>query len=266
MNDLVWGLDVHTEELRSLVLLNGYPAFMPADEEPCIASLKLNPWIVEGTNELRIRLGPARDGERLPVTASFKADVFRTPHGVERDDDSYLVRFEWNPDEHKLDKDGMTIVLSHLFEVPSHQAFGRWAWQDAIPFDPGQRVAIELLVGKCRQALVDRDPDALVALLSLQLAELGQALDVPPDLLEQKLREHLEPFFAADGWEVAPIDYGVVSLVPAADGRIVLVVGRQGMPVLHGIIATDDEQEEEPPPFLMELAVSNLDHCWTVVR
>ncbi|MBW2458573.1 MAG: hypothetical protein JRI68_29005, partial [Deltaproteobacteria bacterium] len=96
--------------------------------------------------------------------------------------------------------------------------------------------------------------------------ETAQALDLPPGELEQNLRDHLAPFFAADGWEVAPIDYGIVSLIPSTDAKLVLVMGHRGTPVLQGQIVLDDEEAEPPPPFMMELCVSNLDGAWMVVR
>ncbi len=265
MSHIIWGIDVQCQELRSLALLNGYPVVMPVDAGEHIMSAKLNPFIIEGPNELRIRLGRAEDGASLAATARYQADLFRTPHGVMRDDSSYLVRYEWDREEQELAEDGMTDVLTHRFEASPADAFGRWAWQDALPFDPGQRVAIELLVGRCREALVERDPDKLLALLSLQLAETAHALGVRADELEQDLRDHLEPFFAADGWEVAPIDYGIVSLIPSTDGKLVLVMGHRGAPILQGQIVLDDESDPLPP-FMMELCVSNLDGTWTVVR
>lgn len=260
------GLDVSARGLRALVLINGYPVFMPRDTAPIFGAYNINSQIIEGDNELRVRLGRANDGAELSPEDELSLELFRTPHGVERSEQSYLVRYTWDRDEQELELDGMTDVLTHRFHVPPASAFGRWAWQDAAAFTEGDRVAIETLVGRVRQALEQRDADLVTALLGASFAELALALDVRTDQLELAIREELKPYFEHDGWQVDPIDYGVVSLIPACEGRIVLVMGHQGVPILRGRVVVPEDEEPPLPPYELELAVSNLGGTWTVVR
>ena len=80
----IFGLDVTSSGLRALVLVNGYPVFMPRDTAYIRGSYNTNPYIIEGTNELRVRLGRASDGADLGPEDEFAFDLFRVPHGVDR--------------------------------------------------------------------------------------------------------------------------------------------------------------------------------------
>lgn len=262
----IWGLEVQTEGLRAVVLLNGYPVFMPTDTGGRTTSLKLNPHIVEGDNEIAVRLGRELDGADLGPRADFSMKAYHTVKGVAPTEEDYVARYEWDPDAQELEPDGMTDAFRQRFAVPPKRAFGRWAWQDAIPFVAGDRVAVEHLVGKCRRALEERDVDTLLALLSLYAAETSIALNVPIPEAEQLLREYLEPYFGDDRFEMAPLDYGSMPLIPVCDGRIVLVMAPGGGPILQGQIRVDEGEEPPLPPVGMELAVSNLGGTWTVVR
>jgi len=229
----IWGLEVETEALRAVVLLNGYPVFMPTDTGGRNAAYKLNPWIIEGDNVLRARLGRERDGLSLSPEAYFEMKAYHTVHGTLPTAADLIARYEWDPGEQEIAPDG---------------------------------VAIETLVGKCRGTLAAKDCDGLLALMSLYAAETSAALDVPMERAEQPLRDYLEPYFDDERWEMAPIDYGALPLLPVCGGRIVLVMAPGGGPVLRGQIRVDEGEEPPLPPVGMQLAVSNLGGTWTVVR
>jgi hypothetical protein len=262
----MWGLEVQTQALRALVLLNGYPVFMPTDTGPRTTACKLNPQIIEGENLLQVRLGREADGAVLTPRADFELSVYHAPAGGPPGSKIGVARYEWEAGRDEIQPDGMTDLFEHCFDVEPDQAFGRWQWQDAVVFEEGERVAIETLVGKCRAALADRKVDDLLALMSLYAVEMSTALGVPVEEAEQELREYLQPYFADDRWEMAPLDYGALPLMPVCGGRIVLVMAPGGGPVLRGQIRVEEDEEPPLPPLGMEVSVSNLGGTWTVVR
>ncbi|RLB63246.1 MAG: hypothetical protein DRI90_07270 [Deltaproteobacteria bacterium] len=252
---LIYALEVQCEGLLVQVLLNGAAVF----EEPAggrrFAQGKLNPWIVDGPNQLEVLAGPP-PGQELGQDAALKLLVIKGPHGELPGPDANAVSFTWNEADYPLEPDQMVRVLDT--PVPVDEGHGRWAWQDAAPFAPGDEGDIAALVMQAAQVLTSRDTAGYLALLDLENEEMSRALDVPAAELAQDISDVLREQFAADDWQVEPVDPAALRYAPTANGRLIRVTDDLGRPPLRGMGGGQT--------FETSLTVSHLSRGWTIVR
>ncbi len=252
---LIYALEVQCSGLAVEVLLNGAPVYAEPWGATRFTQMKLNPWIVDGPNQLEVRLGPP-PGQKVESGAGFKTLVIKGEHGKEPGPDANIVAFQWSDAEQPLAPEGMTAVYAR--PVPIDEGHGRWAWQDATPFTEADRDDIAALVLALHGALAARDAGTVTAYVRVKTEEYARALDVPAAELDADLRETLENRFKADDWQMDPIDPAALELRPSTDGRLVKVTDAGQRPPLRG--------QGEGQPYAMELTVSKLAHGWTVVR
>lgn len=252
---LIYALEVQCEALVVQVLLNGVAVFEEPRGAYRFTQLKVNPTIVDGENLLEVLAGPP-PGEEVGKDASLKVVVIKGPHGQPAGPDSNVITFDWNEGEHPLLPDQLTRVCEE--PVPVDEGHGRWAWQDAAPYTPGDDGAIAGLVMQAAQLLASRDQAGYGALLAVMNEEMGRALDVPPGELQADLAAALGELFAADDWQVQPVDPARLRYSPTAGGQLVRVTDELGNPPLRGAGGGQT--------FETALTVSHLAQGWTIVR
>ncbi len=252
---LIYALEVQCNGLLVQVLLNGAAVF----EEPAagfrFTQLKLNPWIVDGSNQLEVLAGPP-PGQELGKDAELKLLVIKGPHGEEPGPDANVVSFTWNEADYPLEPDQIVRVLDS--PLPVDEGHGRWAWQDATPYTPGDDGDIAALVTQAAQLLANRDAAGYLALLELKTEEMSRALNVPTAELRQDNSDVLGERFAADDWQVEPVDPTRLRHSPTAGGRLVRVTDDLGQPPLRGFGGGSGYETG--------LTVSHLSQGWAIVR
>jgi hypothetical protein len=180
----------------------------------------------------------------------------KVERGEAPEEGDVFVLYRWSAKESPLSPEGLTPVFSHPLRMG--RAFGRWQWQDARPYAPSDRAAIEQLVTTFYWAFARKDVDGVLGLLDLKLAELERAFSIAPGGTLQKQRERLQAIFQRDGWTALPFDPGALVLQPSAGGRLVDVWGPDGEGPIH---ATTPENG-----FTFELVVSRIGDTFRIVR
>ncbi|MBW2454688.1 MAG: hypothetical protein JRI68_09260 [Deltaproteobacteria bacterium] len=252
---LIYAHEVQCEALVVQVLLNGVAIFEEPTGSYRFSQSKLNPWIVDGPNQLEVLAGPP-PGEEVGKDAQLKVSVIKAPHGKHPGPEAEVVAFEWNEGDHPLLPDQLTRV--HEGPVPVDEGHGRWAWQDAAAYSPGDDGAIAGLVMHAAQTLAARDLTGYVGLLAVMNEEMSRALDVPAAELLNDVSAALGELFAADDWRVDPVDPARLRYSPTAGGQLVRVTDDLGNSPLRG---TGGGQT-----FETALTVSHLTQGWTIVR
>jgi hypothetical protein len=252
---LIYALEVQCQGLLVQVLLNGAAVF----EEPAgnrrFAQGKLNPWIVDGPNQLEVLAGPP-PGQELSKDAELKLLVIKGPHGELPGPDANAVSFTWNEEDTPLQPDQMVRVFDG--PVPVDEGHGRWAWQDASPYAQVDDGDIATVVVESQQLLANRDVAGCQALLGLKTEEMSRALDVPAAEIQKDISDGLRAQFAADDWQVDPVDPTALRYAPTAGGRLVQVTDDLGRAPLRGMGGGE--------AFEMGMTVSHLAQGWTIIR
>ena len=258
----IYVLDVACEGLVAQLTLNGVDVFNEWEGRARQFQAKLNPYIIEGPNNLELALTPMTDdeGAPLPVAHAFTVKLIAGEHGADPGPQGMLATFRWDEAALPVTPGELTGVWARQFTVPAERAFGRWVWQDG-PATPPAEADARALVALAREvhgAMVARDVDALLALTALKTTELARALDTPVAEIEDGQRELFGELFADPTWRVAPFDPAQLAAVPCAGGRMVRVTDSSGGPAL--VAATDDR------PFAFGFLATRYDSRWTIIR
>jgi hypothetical protein len=244
-------LELVASALRFEVLLNGWPAIRGATSRGTTSTVRLNPFIIDGDNELLLRLAPHPDPEHQRRLSLRLASV---PEGHERSEEHEILRYRWTKESPLADHEP-TSVLQHVMRVDA--AFGRWSWQEAIPYRDGDRPAVQGLVDELHRAMSDAKVDDVVRLFEVKTEELGRAVGRTPDEAREATRALVEYFVRNPDWKMAPFDPAKLVIRPEADGRLVALSSEESIGALQG---------SGPMPLEMDLVVSNLAGRWTIVR
>lgn len=258
----IYLLDVECEGLVVQVSLNEVDVFSEWAGGARRFQTKLNPYIVEGANNLELSLTPMTDDEGRAVGGprGVTVKLIAGEHGVDPGPGGVLATFRWDEAATPVEPGALTGVWGRQFTVPGDRAYGRWAWQDApaTPPDAGDARALVALAGEVHAALVNRDLAAVMSLTALKTRELARALDVPEAEVEDGQRELYGALFSDPSWRVAPFDPAQLAAVPCAGGRMVRVTDPSGGPC---IVAATDER-----PFAFGFLATRHPDRWTIAR
>ncbi len=257
-------INVFLKNLTGKVMMNDCTVFTEEVPSDRVEQYDLSCWVFEHeVNRLRVELAPLPAGTK-PVgngKSSFQIMLHKRD-SPERPLDAHtmVVAFRWTADESELDPSGAPRdVFEHGWNVPEDDAFGRWSWQDAQPFDEARdRKSVDALVQRLHTGLVTRHLGMLHKLFDTRYKELSRAQGASFHELKQKSEDFYAPFFDADDWTVAPLDLDAVEYVPEAEGRLVRVFAPGGRPALQG---TGGGKLCAPV-----VAMANLDGVWVAVR
>lgn len=262
MSHWIYVLDVDCEGLVAQVTLNGVDVFDEWEGRARRFQSKLNPYIVEGANNLELALTPMTDdaGEALPVPRAITVKLLTGEHGRDPGPQGVLATFRWDEAATPVAPGELTGVWARQFTVAPERAFGRWVWQDAPAAPPGQDDARALvaLAEEVHAAMVSRDVDAMLELTAIKSQELARAVDVPAAEIDEGQRELFGELFADATWRVAPFDPTQLAALASAGGRMVRVTDPAGGPP---IVAATAER-----PFAFGFLATRYQGRWTIVR
>lgn len=255
MPDFAYIAELTCAGLVGTLEINGWPVYRVQGAEPRLVSVKLNPWLLEGTNELSLTLaridgghGLVDDGERCQLR------LFRAVPDQDYIHDFPVLYFCWSEPEHRLAAAPAT-VFRHAF--PMKAAFGRWAWESATPFMDADRPAIEALIGELHARLAARDAGGVLAMLEVELEEMGRALGIPLADMVSSVQKGLDFHFRDADWRMLPLR--PLELLSGAGGRVVRILDDRGEHPLQGI-------NDERKPYELPICVSCIGGMWKVVR
>jgi hypothetical protein len=265
MPDIDYTLKLKCATLRADVMVNDCLAFRHAAPWPREAELKLTPWIVLGQNRIEVRVGEMSEAELAQIPSGgdqpSAPELVLGGHIVARAvgeclSTNEVLGYRWTEGESPPPGPSRATVFRHRWLVD--ETFGPWAWETAIPFAPKDRDDVIAAVAQLRTLLVRRDFATLEALLAVKTEELCRAYGLPH---EATRREHMELFATAaeaDDFELDTWRPESLQLELDARGRLVRVTTQEDRPALLG--------RANGRPFAYDLAFSNVDGAWLVVR
>ena len=226
---------IETKLLNFQVLLNDVPV-KALDGETVVSETNVNPWIVEGTNVVEIRLGLPSSGvpqAQADNSSSFQLRLFGGEHGRVPDQKDALIEYIWDAAAQPLGEPMATVFTK---EFQAEISFGRWRWQDspAAPLTESDKQEIVQLTRKVHRALSDKDISALTELMKLISEEMSRALDIEEDDLVMGQNQFLSSLFKSDDWRVEPLEESALVFNSVAGGRLFEVTQAGGQPLLSG--------------------------------
>lgn len=250
-----YAVDVTCNDVVADVLVNDWLAYRAHTDPRRVAEQKINAFVFEGNNEIRVvlrRSPTAREGHK----PEFELRLLRADHGDQENPPELLLHFCWDAELLPLEDDAPVEVFRHDWSLA--RGFGRWGWQDAVPYMPPDRPAIEALVTEAHKALARHDLDAYAGLNAHKAEELARSKRLPMSEIVGDLRAFFGTLMNMDGFIVWPVDVHELELTSSAGGRLVQVTRPDGSAPLR--VQVDD--------FVMDvdLLVSRIGRAWTIVR
>ena len=247
------------------VTFNGWLAYRkpgPEWDGRTTASRKLNAWLFHGVNVLRVHASPL-----VPAPKGLSPDapdhalriwLYKAEHGrdPEKDPEITLLDYRWDRSLQPIAEEGETELLRHQLLVKT--GFGRWSWQDARPYMPADRPAVEALVRELHDALVRGDAERFTDGMAVKLEEFARATQRVPNQVLAEERAWMRGLMGMPEWRVEPVEIADLEMESSADGRLVAVRRRDGSAPLKAWLADE--------PLEYDITVSQLGGAWTVTR
>lgn len=257
---LLYILHVDALGVDAEVWLNGVPLFRERHGGRRGYESKVNMYIREGQNDLRVLVRPAVDAEGRWVTGpqTFELQMLKGFLGSEIGPEGLLIVHPEPVPGRGFARNGLVHLWQGSFEVT--EAFGAWTWELNAPGLPtaSDRDAIGALLAMLHSAFVARDADMLDRLLWYKSEEICRSLGLARERWDQWQSEEFAERFGSPDWAMEPIDLDALVLHPYADGRLIAVTNRDGRPVLRGA--------DPSTPFSLEPMFAFVDGHWYVVR
>lgn len=266
METLLFVIEVQCDYIKVEIHLNDIKVLVKECTENNISQVKLNPWIVEGTNHLRILLGytsqhwVARGNEEVatPIIPLFKFKLVKGEHGKEPSEEGVIVDYQWQADISPLQFDGMTTVWEQYIQI--QEGFGHWLWESAPKGKLSTKDEKEIfaLIRKTHTALVNREVEHLMQLMEIKLIEMSKALGIPKQTIENSQRTFFISLFQSPDWSMAPLDFNTLALMPQAEGRLIAIENRANNLPLRGFANNNTVS--------FKLMVSRINGKWQIIR
>jgi len=239
-------------DLAIRLSVNDHPVHASTEPGTWALDTRMNAYVVEGDSSLRLDLGPLPSRGFPP---RLRLRVLKILDREEQKDDPPLLHYCHRAEEHPLSAEGMTTVLEHSMRVRS--AFGRWAWESAIPYAESDRPGIVAGVAALHEAFSTKDRPRLKDLLGLKLAELARALGADPQARMTSIDAMLDALLT-DTWVVKPLDPARLVARSSAGGRLVTVTTAAGEPPIEGRNAEHG--------LALPVVMTRVGGAWAVVR
>lgn len=235
-SSFLYVIAIESHSLNFKILFNDVPVKQALDGRPLNSQTNVNPWIVEGTNVLDIRLGLPSGGRpesQAANSSSFQLRLFGGEHGRVPDQKDPLIEYIWDAAAQPLGEEIATVFTK---EFQPEITFGRWLWQDSspAPLTESDQQEIVQQIRKIHRALLDKDLSGLTEMLNFSSEEMSRALDIEEDELAMGQNQFFSSLFESDDWRVEPLEESSLVFEPVAGGRLVKVTQAGGQPPLQG--------------------------------
>lgn len=258
---------IHAVEVKSLyvafeVLLNEGKLMRILDAPDGNFTQKGNAFLVHGKNQIRLSVRPLEGQPEIDPRASIEMKIFEGPYGGHPGEAGKLDEFSWAQGANPISTSDFRTI--HQKEIPTRAAMGPWSWEDATPYTPGDRAALEAITTAVHATLVAKDYDAFAALNVVRDKELATALDVDLRTLLETDRMMLDSLMQQDDWQVEPLDVSALEIHERSGGRLVEVTGpNKSGPIVAGAAG---ETIEFPLTFSNLQARPPIAGGWTITR
>jgi hypothetical protein len=251
-------VDADCNDLRATVLVNDWLCYRALEDGRFIVQQKLNSFLFEGRNEIRVLLSRSATAKPGGYPPAFELRLLKGEHGGEADEAQILFHLRWEPDELPLAEeiDVEVEVLRHEWTMV--KAFGRWGWQDAVPYMPPDRSEVVALVMAAHRALGRRDLAAWLSLIALKNEEIARSIEAPAATHLEEYAGFMRFLMDEPDFTVAPLDPARLELTTTAGGKLVVVRREGGASPLR--IQVDDLTND------IDLTVSRIGREFTIVR
>ena len=235
-SSFLYVIEIESHLLNFQILLNDIPVKQALDGRSVNSETNVNPWIVEGTNVVEIRLGLPSDsapGAEADNSGSFQFRLIGDEHGREPVPGSTLIEYHCDAAAQPLGEPLSTVIIK---EFQAERSFGRWRWQDSPPgpLTESDKQEIVQLIRKIHRTLSDKDVSSLNGLLKFNSEEMSRAMDIEEEMLVMGQSEFFSSLFESDGWQIEPLEESALVFEPVAGGRLVKVTQAGGQPLLRG--------------------------------
>lgn len=255
MSYVINAIEVSNDHIGFEVMLNGGRLIRVTNEPEGEWAQKGNVLLVPGDNELVVAVCPPDGAEAVDPRARFGLKMFEGAHGKHPGEAGKVHEFVWDQATRPVSAGGFREIHRKMFK--STAGVNRWAWLDAIPYNPADDSAILQHVTAVHAALSAKDLNGYLALNATRDAELATALDVPVRKIQQSDVDTLGVFMGLDDWTVDMSPS--MEFHPGARGKLVEVTG----PNKSAPIVANAEGREIAFP----LTYTHLPNVgWTLIR
>lgn len=243
-------LKVSSTRLRVLAFVNDYAVIQNPGGLDRVESRKINAFLLEGRSEIRVEVAPTDEiGDR-------RVDVTLT---VGRKDDEEsgqdILKFRHQALPSPLEESRAVTVLRHQLDV--RRGLGRWAWEDARPYDATRDVpAIAALVRRLLDALQQRDAAAVLDLMRRKVDEESLAIGDDPDQTRRWLHDKLDDMMRRATYLAEAADH--LHILPWSGGRLCDIRSDKAEACVYVFAPPHDLQ--------VDTTVSCIDGEWTLIR
>lgn len=251
---LNYTLTVRTQTVAVRLDLNGVPRWIRPGRPSDGLSANVNPWIMPGTNTLRLGIDWPDGVSYEPGRASLELRLDARPRTAATGG-RVLAACEWPG----RDEEAYPAALTLAFEVTQAPPSRLWHSAAPIALTPQARDEIRTLVAHLHAALAERNIDRACELLDYRTVDVTQTLYQPAQEARAAQRAVLEALPATDGaTALLPLHPDELELHPVADSRVVWVTRPDRAPAI--------EQHTADGALAMPLYVARIDNAWKIVR
>lgn len=249
------------------VELNGIFLAQNDFSTPESRSMRINSWVVDGVNNLQVRLvavklAPALEAPEVvapaPVTGKFQIKLRRVLADQPSEDEEILADYTWSPTEQPLV--GRTPIMAFSKEIKLASPF-TWLWTTATrvsELSPGDRRDISTLIQELHHALTAKAIPDLLRLQSIQVQEQAVAMGEDGQKMLDKYAAFLQERMGQEDWQVVPIDWDQLRPVRMASGRVYRVDGVHGEPPITTSAGGSI--------FAIQPYIAKIEQRWLIVR
>lgn len=215
------------------VEINGVPlASLPAAPRESTRMQQINPWVVPGSNEVRVRIDwPTDEPFRFGLARAYMK-VVRGREGAEIDGLPPLVVLDW-PLDAPNKREGYPFGTQMRFIANPAPDSEFWPLAETIMLSPDERNTLIALLNQLESSLAKRDVDGAMSLLAFRTADLGRSIGMDSDAAQKKQRDMIAGLLALPDTEfiVHPIEQIRLHLV--ANGKLVWATVENQQPLIQ---------------------------------
>lgn len=222
-------LKVRSINIASTVFLNDVPVFSDQWRSETDKQSRVNHFILDGENQLKVVLHVPPDVESLPTEVTYSLSIEEVEGTRESHTLTERTRLDWA----LLSADEFPLTLEGAFNIP--QAYGPWAWQSSEPIDMDSlnKGSLFDFIGEVKDALLSRDFARLSPFLAAKKSELSRAFGFPEDELEKDDRDLFETMFGCPNWSIEEWDAENLIFETMAGGQMLRVLRSNGKDLLR---------------------------------